>query len=71
MEAEISSKSSVVEPPADEPDDLPLALLGRWVAWSSDGMRILASAETSDEAESLAIEAGEPEPILHRPMAMR
>ena len=64
MEAEISSKSSVVEPPADEPDGLPLALLGRWVAWSSDGMRILASAETSDEA-------GEPEPILHRPMAMR
>lgn len=54
-----------------EPEIIPLSLLGKWVAWSSDGMRIVASAETSDEAERLAAEAGEPEPILHRPMSMR
>jgi hypothetical protein len=50
--------------PQQEPETLPLSLLGKWVAWSSDGMRIVAAAETSVEAERLAIEAGEPEPIL-------
>jgi hypothetical protein len=53
----------------DEPEVLPLALVGKWVAWSSDGLRIVASAETLEEAERLAAEAGEPEPILHRPPA--
>ena len=48
------------------PDSLPLALAGLWVAWSADGMRIVASALTSDEALDLAHEAGEPEPILQR-----
>ncbi len=45
---------------------LPLSLIGRWVAWSADGMRIVASALTSDEAVELANQAGEPEPILQR-----
>ena len=58
------------DPESDrEPDILALSLAGKWVAWSSDGMKILASAETSVEAERLAIEAGEPEPILERPLA--
>ena len=52
--------------PTQEPETLPLALAGRWVAWSSDGMKILASSETSEEAERLAVAAGEPEPILQR-----
>jgi hypothetical protein len=47
-----------------EPEILPMSLVGKWVAWSSDGMKILASAATSEEAESVAIDAGEPEPIL-------
>ena len=46
-----------------EPDTLPLSLVGKWVAWSSDGMKIMASAETREESERLAIEAGEPDPI--------
>ncbi len=50
--------------PDPEPESIPLALLGRWVAWSSDGLRIVASARTLAEAERLAHEAGEPEPIL-------
>ncbi len=47
-----------------EPEILPLSLVGKWVAWTSDGLRIVASAETSVEAERLAVEAGEPQPIL-------
>jgi hypothetical protein len=50
--------------PGPEPEILPLSLAGKWVAWSSDGMRIVAAAETSVEAVRLANEAGEPEPIL-------
>jgi hypothetical protein len=55
--------------PANETDVVPLAYVGKWVAWSSDGIRILAAAETIEEAERLALEAGEPEPILGRPPA--
>ena len=49
-----------------EPEILPLSLAGKWVAWSSDGLRIVASAESIEDAERLAAEAGEPEPILER-----
>ena len=66
MDKEVRSRSSVVEPPADVPEILPRAFLGQWVAWSSDGMRIIAASETSEEAERLAIATGEPEPILQR-----
>jgi hypothetical protein len=52
-----------------EPEVVPLASVGKWVAWSADGMRILAAAETIEEAERLAAEAGEVEPILERPPA--
>ena len=52
--------------PDQQPEILPLSLAGQWVAWSSDGMRIVASAPTSEEAELLAIASGEPEPILER-----
>ena len=41
-------------------------MAGKWVAWSSDGMRIVAADEDIVKAERLAIEAGEPEPILER-----
>jgi len=50
----------------EEPEVLPLSLAGLWVAWSSDGLRIVASATTIEEAERLAAIAGEPEPILDR-----
>jgi hypothetical protein len=60
---------SDTEPAVDEPEVVPLAFVGKWVAWSSDGMRILATAETIEEAERLAAEVGESEPILERPPA--
>jgi hypothetical protein len=47
-----------------EPEVLPLSLAGKWVAWSSDGIRIVASGSTIDEANQLAAEAGEAQPIL-------
>jgi hypothetical protein len=71
MATDTHQYSDHAEPIGEEPEVLPLSLVGKWVAWSSDGMRIVASAETSEEAQRLAIEVGEPEPILHRPMALR
>ena len=53
----------------DEREMIPLAYVGRWVAWSADGMRIVAVDDELDEAYRLAEEAGEPEPILERPPA--
>lgn len=53
--------------PADpEPEVLTLALAGNWIAWSGDGLRIVACAPTLVEAEELAHAAGEPEPIMER-----
>ena len=66
MDTEVRLHSDAIERPAGEPEVLPLSLAGKWVAWSSDGMRIVAASESSEEAEQLAIAAGEPEPILER-----
>lgn len=64
MSMEVKPQTDQLDSPSQEPEILPLSLAGKWVAWSSDGMRIVASAVTSEEAERLAIAAGEPEPIL-------
>ncbi len=55
-----------IETCSGTPEALPRTDVGRWVAWSSDGMRILAVADTLEEAERLAADAGEA-PILDRP----
>lgn len=56
---------NILRPEADRAPEVPSpSLVGKWVSWSSDGLRIVASAETREEAERLAIEAGEPDPIL-------
>ena len=49
---------------APEPEVLPQSLAGNWIAWSFDGLRIVAHAKTLEEAEQLAHAAGEPEPIF-------
>jgi hypothetical protein len=51
----------------DEPESVPLSAVGKWVAWSSDGLRIVAVAEELNEAYRLAAEAGEADPMLERP----
>ncbi len=66
MNTEVRLNPGPGDLPAGEPEVLPLSLAGKWVAWSSDGMRIVAASESSAEAERLAIAAGEPEPILER-----
>jgi hypothetical protein len=66
MATDITQHSDQTKQTVAEPEILPLSLAGKWVAWSSDGMRIVAFSETSDEAERLAISAGELEPILER-----
>jgi hypothetical protein len=48
----------------DEPQSMPMELAGRWVAWSSDGMRILGSGKTLEEAEAIATAAGEQDAIF-------
>jgi hypothetical protein len=66
MATETTQESEPAKPVPGEPEILPLSLAGKWVAWSSDGMRIVAAAPTIEEAEQLAAEAGEAEPILER-----
>ena len=67
-----SPATSADPPPAkprrtfEEPEVLPLELAGNWIAWSGDGLRIVAYAPELVEAERLAHAAGEPEPILQR-----
>jgi hypothetical protein len=48
------------------PETIPLALAGRWVAWSGDGLRIIGSGATLLDAEEAAANAGETEPIFER-----
>ncbi len=59
-------KVSWRDQPFPEPEVLPLALAGNWIAWSGDGLKIVAYAKTLVEAEELAHAAGEPEPIMQR-----
>ena len=39
---------------------------GKWVAWSSDGTRILSSGADPDAVIADALAAGEKDPILER-----
>ncbi len=48
------------------PQSMPMELAGRWVAWSSDGLRIIGSGKTLEEAEAAACAAGEEDPIFER-----
>jgi hypothetical protein len=64
MAMEVKSRADQLDSPIQEPEILPLSLAGKWVAWSSDGMRIVGSGDTIEEAERLAAESGEPEPIF-------
>jgi hypothetical protein len=69
MATAAASSAETASNSATQPEVVPLAYVGRWIAWSADGMRILAVADTIDDVKSLALEAGESEPILERPPA--
>lgn len=46
------------------PQSVPLELAGRWLAWSADGYRIIASGKTLKEVEDAAAAVGEDDPIF-------
>ncbi len=45
---------------------VPIELGGKWIAWSADGLRIIAHADTLDECEEGAKKAGENDPSFER-----
>ena len=47
-----------------DPEPVPLEYAGKWLAWSNDGLKILAVADDLGEAIEGANRAGEPDPIL-------
>ena len=46
------------------PESVPLAYAGKWLAWSADGLKIVAVAETLKQVIAAAERAGEPDPIV-------
>jgi hypothetical protein len=52
----------------DVPRRQPVAseLGGKWIAWSSDGLRIIAHADTLDECETAAAAAGDSDPSFEK-----
>jgi hypothetical protein len=69
MAPNAGSSAETISSLAAQNEVVPLAHVGRWIAWSADGVRILAVADTIDEVKRFALEAGESEPILERPPA--
>ena len=45
---------------------VPIELGGKWIAWSADGLRIVAHGDTLDECELAAGKAGEQAPSFER-----
>jgi hypothetical protein len=50
------------ETPLRRPQEVPAAMAGKYVAWSSDGLVILGAGDTVEEARGHA--AGHPHPII-------
>ena len=48
------------------PQTIPLEFAGRWIAWSPDGMKIVASGGSFEEAEQAAAAAGFAEVAVER-----
>jgi hypothetical protein len=44
----------IVAKPVARPERVPLELTGKWVAWSSDGLKILGHGESISEARASA-----------------
>lgn len=45
---------------------VPAELGGKWIAWSSNGSRIIAHGDTLDECEKAAAKAGEQDPSFEK-----
>lgn len=46
------------------PQIVPREYTGKWLAWTPDGLRILAAADTAVEARAEAIRLGQPDAIF-------
>jgi hypothetical protein len=44
--------------PARTPQTIPLEYAGKWIAWSTDGLRIVAVASSFKAVETAAVRAG-------------
>ena len=60
----VGSNGGVGRGRAKEPQSIPRELAGRWIAWSADGLRIIGSGATFQEAIEAAEAAGDPEAIF-------
>ncbi len=49
-----------------EPQTIPLELGGKWIAWSSDCLRIVAHGDTLGEVKDEAKRAGEEDPCFQK-----
>lgn len=49
-----------------KPQPVAIELGGQWIAWSTDGLRIIAYGETLDECERAAHQTDEQEPSFER-----
>lgn len=49
-----------------EPQTIPLELGGKWIAWSSDCLRIIAHGDSLDECKDAAKKAGEQDPCFQK-----
>ena len=58
--------ASAFDPQFPEPQTIPLELGGKWIAWSSDCLRIIAHGDTLDECKAAARNAGEPDPCFQK-----
>jgi hypothetical protein len=59
----MTSTSNTIRP---KRQPVPIELGGKWIAWSEDGLRIVAHGNTLDECERAAQDAGEHEPSFER-----
>jgi hypothetical protein len=53
---------SIKKTPLRRPQEVPMSMTGKYVAWSSDGLVILGAGDTLAEAQGHA--AGHPHPII-------
>ncbi len=49
-----------------EPQTIPLEYSGQWLAWSADGLRIIAHALTLPACQQNAQESGEQDPYFQK-----
>lgn len=55
-----------IDPKLPVPQIIPLELGGKWIAWSADGLRIIAHGESFSECKEEARKTGEQDPCFQK-----